>query len=101
MVPASASYTPFAHAGQSTPQMRTLHKIVWTLQRQTKPLNTNTIYQCLPGKKKGISVTEIDYLLSSYESYKYTKSAMENGQKVWELAKGSFPPEFWNMQWRK
>ncbi len=100
VVPASASYIPFAHAGQSTPQMRTLHKIVWTLQRQTKPLPVNLIRQCLPGKKKA-DITEIDYLLSSYESYKYTKSTIVNGRKLWELAPDSFPPRFWNMQWRK
>ena len=98
--PDPTTYLPFAHAGQSTPQMRTLHKIVWVLQHQTKPLTVDSIRSCLPGKKKA-QINEIDYLLSSYESYNYTQSTMLNGRKVWELLPSAFPPEFWNMQWQR
>eukprot|EP01083_Nonionella_stella_P031408 86019_1 len=100
IVPDPTTYLPFAHAGQSTPQMRTLHKIVWALQHQTKPLTIDVIRQCLPGKKKA-QVNEIDYLLSSYQSYGYTKCVMLNSRKVWSLAPDAFPDEFWNTQWRR
>ena len=80
--------------------MRTLHKIVWVLELQTKPLTVDVIRSCLPGKKKA-SIPEIDYLLSSYEAYDYTKSSMLHGRKVWELLPNAFPPEFWNVQWQR
>ena len=98
--PDPTTYLPFAHAGQSTPQMRTLHKIVWVLQHQKKALAVDAIRSCLPGKKKA-QIKEIDYLLSSYESYKYTKSQMVNGRKVWALCPDAFPAEFWNINWQR
>eukprot|EP00483_Globobulimina_turgida_P012279 UN12301 len=98
--PDPTTYLPFAHAGQSTPQMRTLHKIVWVLQHQNKSLTIDAIRSCLPGKKKA-QINEIDYLLSTYESYNYTKSTMVNSRKVWTLCPSAFPTEFWNMQWQR
>merc|ERR1719410_983137 len=98
--PNPSTYLPFAHAGQSTPQMRTLHKIVWVLQHQKKALAVDAIRSCLPGKKKA-QIKEIDYLLTSYESYKYTKSEMVSGRKKWELCADAFPAEFWNMHWQR
>jgi len=100
VAPSAATYFPFAHAGQSTPQMRTLHKIVWVLEHQKKAINVEAIRHCMPGKKK-VSVKEIDYLLTSYESYKYTKSEEVSGRKAWKLCKDAFPAEFWNMHWQR
>ena len=80
--------------------MRTLHKIVWVLQHQTKPLAVDAIRSCLPGKKKA-QVKEIDYLLSSYESYSYTKSETVGGRKLWRLCPKAFPAEFWNSGWQR
>eukprot|EP01084_Bolivina_argentea_P114213 203391_1 len=97
--PDTKTYKPFKQHAQSTPEMRSLHKIIWVLKHahQTIPISGDSIQSYLPGdKKKRPTVKKINELLSSYEKMNYIKSISSNCNiKKWELCPNSFPETFW------
>ena len=87
-------------AGQSTPQLRKLHKMIWVLQFQKVGtfISSRDIRACMPGKKKP-TIPEINEFLDYYVGCHWLLKKEMNGQKLWTInttkKMEAFDAKFW------